>query len=1212
MKHFLQKAFLFLLGGVLCSLSVTAQNTKTVGAEDNTTELWTVYSDGYDIKTDETLHLEFTNYTGGAENWHNFVIDLRNSAGATLAILRADNFGWGVCYYGGLNDCNYDWNNFKTLMNGAKVSLDIIRKSKVVEVKAEITGSDNNAYHQYYYLGVPDADATIQAYLTTEKGHLVINNDKTAVSNTEYSNPDAEGFTYTNDFTSTTGLEIVGNGSFVDDEVFGKAFKNATGGKRTNYLMLPGDLFAHSLYSQQLTIGFWVNSADAGASTDYMWAPIFTAYETTTAGQDNGAPMFSCQYRGVLQANCFGWCDYVDAQNTNGTNVLYHGDTDWLADKGWHYYTLVLDGDNAKVYFDGELKNEWNANTEYDKSETEHISGTSQRGLFFKGDILKKICLGGNQAWGWGDNDPGFKFAKFLATNKAMSSVDIKEQMLADMPAEQEGLVGNEDNTTDWMGDFSEIYPIEAGKTLHLEFTNYHKNGAKEWNNWVLFISNLAEGHSKNVESPYYKEGYNEYFVVRCDNFGWGDFWNTGGNQSDCDWSADIMNGALVSMDIIRRGPVVFVTAEITGTDNKKYYQQSICDIRESEATIYASLTVDGSHLIIDDTKTATTESTTEAAGEWIYTNDFSSLDGLQIIGSGEIVEDAYFGHAFKNAASTNETARTNYLLMPSDLLSHSVTSEQLTIGFWVKQHGDYSWASPIFNAYANAPAEGKNTVPMFNCPWRGLLQANVGRGWSDYTDAQNVKGKNTQYYDGELNWVAGGGWHYYTVVLDGENAKVYVDGILKNEWNMDGTVNTQKGLFYTGSYLKYICLGGNQAWDWQDMDPGFSYAKFLATNKAMTADEIEAQMQSDLPEIPEGTVGKIDNSTDRLGDFSEALIFEEDQMATFEFTNYSDKIDNWHNWIACVSSGEAFNAENLLMALRADNFEEVQDANTGIANNYNWDTFKDDMHESNVVLTIKYKNGRLITRAKITTKDGEKEYFEEFVKGGIEGKVTACMSVFLSHLIISKAEVSALPDNPENYVGYEDNTSIYLEEFSDILTLTKGKIATFEFTNHSDKIENWHNWVACVGGETFDAAALNVALRADGWENIQASAEGVTSDFDFSKDDMDGATVAVKVTYKEGKAIIHADITTVAENKYSVEYTKEGLSGTITAAMSIDHAHLVMTKAEITDDPASGISTIDAQNATQNAPMFDLSGRRVDASYKGIVIKNGKKMIVK
>lgn len=961
MKHFLQKAFLFLLGGVLCSLNVTAQNTTTVGAENNTIDAWTAYSEGYDIKTDETLHLEFTNYTGGAENWHNFVIDLRNSAGATLAILRADNFGWGNYYYGGLNDCNYDWNNFKALMNGAKVSLDIIRKSKVVEVKAEITGSDNNAYHQYYYLGVPDADATIQAYLTTEKGHLVIDNDKKAISKTAYSNPDAEGFTYTNDFTSTEGLEIVGSGSFVDDEVFGKAFKNATGGKRTNYLMLPDDLFAHSLYSQQLTIGFWVNSADAGASADYMWAPIFTAYETTTAGQDNGAPMFACQYRGVLQANCFGWCDYVDAQNTNGTNELYHGDKDWLTDKGWHYYTLVLDGDNAKVYFDGKLKNEWNANTEYDKSETEHISGTTQRGLFFKGDVLKKICLGGNQAWNWGDNDPGFKFAKFLATNKAMTAEEIEAQMQSDLPEMPEGLVGKIDNSTVYLGDFSEILQLTDGQIATFEFTNYSAKEKKS-QNWLACVSK-GETFSTTDE--------NLLVVLRADN--WENIqWANTGITSNYNWNN-------------------FITE-------------------------------------MDESSVVTT---------------------------------------FKYK-------------------------------------------------------DGKVTV-------RSKITAKSGNTYFEEFTKEGVEGT-------------------ISVCMSVENAHL------------------------------------------------------LVTKAEVT----------DIPVKPEGQVGETDNSTDRLGDFSEALTFEEGQMATFEFTNYSDKAETWHNWIACVNSGEAIDTENPLVLLRADNYEEVQAANTGIANNYNWDTFKDDMHESNVVLTIKYKNGRLITRAKITTKDGEKEYFEEFVKGGIEGKVTACMSVFLSHLIISKAEVTALPAIPENYVGYEDNTSIYLEDFSDDLTLTEGKIATFEFTNYSDKYENWHNWVVCVGGETFEAADLKVALRADAWENVQSGNTGITSNFDFATDDMDGAKVVVTVTYKEGKAVIHADITTVAENKYSIEFTKEGLSGTITAAMSIDHAHLVMTKAEVTDDPASSISTIDAQNATQDAPMFDLSGRRVDANYKGIVIQNGKKMIVK
>ena len=367
----------------------------------------------------------------------------------------------------------------------------------------------------------------------------------------------------------------------------------------------------------------------------------------------------------------------------------------------------------------------------------------------------------------------------------------------------------------------------------------------------------------------------------------------------------------------------------------------------------------------------------------------------------------------------------------------------------------------------------------------------------------------------------------------------------------------------------------------------------------------------SDIPVKAEGQVGETDNTTDRLGDTSEALTFEDGQMATFEFTNYSDKQENWHNWIACVASGEAIDTENPLVLLRADNYEEVQAANTGITSNYDWETFKDDMNESNVVLTIKYKNGRLIMRAKITTAD-EKEYFEEFVKGDVEGKVTAYMSVFLSHLIVTKAEVTDLPAIPDNYVGYEDDSSIYLEETSEVLTLTEGKIATFEFTNYSDKLASWHNWIVCIGGETFDLANLTVALRADKWENIQASNEGIESDIDFESDDLNEASVVVTVKYADGKAVITVAVTTKAGEERTITFTKEGLEGTITVAMSVDHAHLVVTKAEVTEDPASGISAIDTQSSTLNAPMYDLSGRRVDAQYKGIVIKNGKRMIVK
>ena len=43
----------------------------------------------------------------------------------------------------------------------------------------------------------------------------------------------------------------------------------------------------------------------------------------------------------------------------------------------------------------------------------------------------------------------------------------------------------------------------------------------------------------------------------------------------------------------------------------------------------------------------------------------------------------------------------------------------------------------------------------------------------------------------------------------------------------------------------------------------------------------------------------------------------------------------------------------------------------------------------------------------------------------------------------------------------------------------------------------------------------------------------------------------------------------------------------------------------------ATGISTIKAENVA-NAAMYDLSGRRVDANYRGVVIVNGVKKIQK
>ena len=74
---------------------------------------------------------------------------------------------------------------------------------------------------------------------------------------------------------------------------------------------------------------------------------------------------------------------------------------------------------------------------------------------------------------------------------------------------------------------------------------------------------------------------------------------------------------------------------------------------------------------------------------------------------------------------------------------------------------------------------------------------------------------------------------------------------MLKNEWdNTKIAERTQKGLFSNGGDLKYICLGGNQAWNWGDNDAPFDFAKLFIKNGALSQGEIKSLMQADFGDI--------------------------------------------------------------------------------------------------------------------------------------------------------------------------------------------------------------------------------------------------------------------------------------------------------------------------------------------------------------------------
>lgn len=139
-----------------------------LGAEDCTTGWWGAHLDA-DVKVPagETRAFSFTNLGGGAANWNNYVVVLRNAALAEYVVVRSDNFGWTGDNSGpyGWKNCTAgstgaaDWATWLAGMNGAKVVVYVTNNNNgTADVLAITTGTDGKVNTQYYY-GIDGVDA---------------------------------------------------------------------------------------------------------------------------------------------------------------------------------------------------------------------------------------------------------------------------------------------------------------------------------------------------------------------------------------------------------------------------------------------------------------------------------------------------------------------------------------------------------------------------------------------------------------------------------------------------------------------------------------------------------------------------------------------------------------------------------------------------------------------------------------------------------------------------------------------------------------------------------------------------------------------------------------------------------------------------------------------------------------------------------------------
>lgn len=163
-------------------------------------------------------------------------------------------------------------------------------------------------------------------------------------------------------------------------------------------------------------------------------------------------------------------------------------------------------------------------------------------------------------------------------------NVDVTESVVSYVN-NSNTIVGAEDNTTAFLGAFSDDFNVPVGETKAISFTNY-SSLANNWNNFVVVLR---------------KADLTEYATVRADNYGWGNGYAaclTSGGQTD--WAAWLagMNGAKVTVYVTNCGnstaDVQAVMQGTTGTNSTQYYL-GINTVDSSDLNF--ALTVDGCHL---------------------------------------------------------------------------------------------------------------------------------------------------------------------------------------------------------------------------------------------------------------------------------------------------------------------------------------------------------------------------------------------------------------------------------------------------------------------------------------------------------------------------------------------------------------------------------------------------------------------------------------
>ncbi len=591
-----------------------------------------------------------------------------------------------------------------------------------------------------------------------------------------------------------------------------------------------------------------------------------------------------------------------------------------------------------------------------------------------------------------------------------------------------------------------------------------------------------------------------------------------------------------------------------------------------------------------------------------VYFNNFSSNTGLEQEGSGEFIDDSdpRFGKIYHNNPIKNKTARTNYLKLPADVLTHSGTTKEITIGFWVNMKdasGENFFHCPVFSAYATSTPGGNNSSPMFRCSAKGVMQLNDGAGhWSDFTKEENDdEAKKTNGNTESTVYLDDAKWHYYTVTLKDTKGAIYVDGNIVNSWTLSADVIS--GFLGTAASNGFpvVCLGGNQSWDWNDWDASFGYDDFAVYDKALSAEQIAKIISGKL--IQGTSIGKLNYSSGYLGEMSTKMTLKPGTSFNYKFINYYGGA-NWKNWHLVVF---APNGDKKIV-LRTDWWDDQNGTtdpehqrgfSTDPGLNY-WDNVPSKMDGAEVDMTITFTSDKKFTMQSRTTKgetswsyDYTSDYDSTPINLSELNSIDVALSVNGNYLDLLSSGFS-VQMGTNGYATYASPYPLDLTTLPSGLTAYKATIdgSIVRFTAISQKVAPNNGFL--LKGTPSQAYTIPVtnsgSIIADNAFMVNAS--GNT---------FDGPGYTHYGMIKDSNplkfGVFDPDEVAIPGNKAYLRVS------TSTARELI---------AVFDDDEITGIGDV-RNNITDNkGDFYNLNGQKVLNPTKGLYIVNGKKVIIK